>query len=150
MLKNQLAAGVLPGGKVKFEADGFTPSAGGARHTVSPAPKQGMTQTSADRRKGRRVFLGLPGKARVADRADPLTVELMDVSASGSRLEVHGDAATVHVHDRMALGFVVPGWPKCQAKGQVVRVERAKHFALVLDDTNEAFDAFIRLVASRR
>jgi hypothetical protein len=84
----------------------------------------------------------------MAERAEPLFVELMDVSASGSRFQVQGDADGVHVDQDVAFGFVVRGWPNCQAKGRVVRVEQTGQFALALDDTNEAFDGFVRLLAA--
>jgi hypothetical protein len=72
----------------------------------------------------------------------------MDASASGSRFLVLGNLDGVYVDQYVAFGFVVRGWPNCQAKGRVVRVEQTGQFALALDDTNEPFDGFLRLLAA--
>jgi hypothetical protein len=112
------------------------------------ALEEGMAHTRADRRREERFVLGLPARARIAECAEPLFVELMDASASGSRFQVHGNVDGVQVDQDVAFGFVVRGWPKCQAKGRVVRVEQTGHFALALDDTNEAFDGLLRLLAA--
>jgi hypothetical protein len=104
----------------------------------------------ADRRRESRFFLGLPVRARLAEHAAPLDLELLDVSASGSRFQLHNDSEAVQVRDHVAFGFIVPGWPACQAKGQVIRVDAPKKFALALDDTNEAFDGFVRLLTTER
>jgi PilZ domain len=106
-----------------------------------------MNQARVDRRKEERFFLGLPVKARVAERTAPLIVELTDISASGARFQAQENTDVV-VDENVAFGFVVPGWPNCQAKGQITRVERTMQFAVTLDDTNEAFDGFIRLLAA--
>jgi PilZ domain len=108
-----------------------------------------MAHKRADRRRAKRFVLGLPVRARIAERAEPLFVELMDASASGSRFQVQGNVDSLHVDQDVAFGFVVDGWPNCQAKGRVVRVEHTGQFALALDDTNEAFDGFLRLLAAR-
>jgi hypothetical protein len=109
-----------------------------------------MPAITVDRRKEERFLLRLPIKARIAECISPFIAELTDVSASGARCDVRGDADTLHVDDCVAFGFVVPGWPKCQAKGQIVRIERPRTFGMAIDDTNEAFNAFIRLLASKR
>jgi hypothetical protein len=109
-----------------------------------------MAQGRTDRRREERFFLGLPVKARFAERTAPLLVELIDVSASGSRFQVQNDTDAVQVEEHVAFGFIVPGWPSCQAKGKVVRVGQTMQFVLALDDTNEAFDGFIRLLATDR
>jgi hypothetical protein len=77
-------------------------------------------------------------------------VELLDVSESGARFHAIDGEADVHLADRATFGFVVPGEPSCQAKGLVVRAERSGRFAgqfvLALDETNDAFVGFIRLL----
>jgi hypothetical protein len=71
-------------------------------------------------------------------------VELLDVSESGARFQALD--AEVHVADRATFGFVVPGEPSCQAEGLVVRADRSGQFVLALDDANDAFVGFIRLL----
>lgn len=76
-------------------------------------------------------------------------VELLDVSKSGARFHATDDV-DINVADRAAFGFVVPGEPSCQAQGLVVRAEHTGRFAgqfvLALDDANDAFAGFIRLL----
>ena len=73
-------------------------------------------------------------------------VELLDVSKSGARFHAIDGEADVHIADRATFGFVVPGEPSCQAQGLVVRADRSGQFVLALDDTNDAFVGFIRLL----
>jgi len=109
-----------------------------------------MTDTPPDRRRHTRFPLGLPVGVRVAGRRTPLMVELLDVSKSGARFHAMEGDADIHVADRATFGFVVPGEPSCQAQGLVVRAEHSGRFAgqfvLALDDTNDAFVGFIRLL----
>jgi PilZ domain len=121
------------------------------------SPEDGMTESWSDlsesgreRRRHARFPLGLPVKVRLAGRADPLVVELMDLSATGARFQAQedADAEAVHVDERVAFGFVVPDQPNCQARGQVLRVDRTGQFVLLLDHANEAFLGFIRLLAA--
>jgi hypothetical protein len=94
--------------------------------------------------------MGLPVGVRLAGRRTPLVVELLDVSESGARFHAADGDAEIHVSDRAMFGFVVPGEPSCQAQGLVVRAEHsgrnAGQFVLALDDTNDAFVGFIRLL----
>jgi hypothetical protein len=107
-----------------------------------------MTDSPPDRRRHARFPLGLPVGVRLAGRRTPLVVELLDVSAAGARF--HAVDAEVRVSERAAFGFVVPDRPSCQAQGLVVRADRSGQFAgqfvLALDDTNDAFAGFIRLL----
>jgi hypothetical protein len=109
-----------------------------------------MTDAPLERRRHTRFPLGLPVGLRLAGRRTPLTVELLDVSESGARFHSADGEAEVHVADRAAFGFVVPGEPSCQAQGLVVRAEHSGRFAgqfvLALDGTNDAFVGFIRLL----
>jgi hypothetical protein len=109
-----------------------------------------MTDSQSDRRRHARFPLGLPVGVRLAGRRTPLMVELLDVSESGARFNAADAEAEVHVADRATFGFVVPDQPSCQAQGLVVRAERSGRFAgqfvLALDDTNDAFVGFIRLL----
>ena len=107
-----------------------------------------MTHSPSERRRHARFPLGLPVGVRLAGRRTPLVVELLDLSASGARFRAAD--ADVNVSDRAAFGFVVPDRPSCQAQGLVVRADRSGRFAgqfvLALDDTNDAFVGFIRLL----
>lgn len=105
-----------------------------------------MTETPPDRRRHTRFPLGLPVGVRLAGRRTPLMVELLDVSESGARFHATEGGAEIHVADRATFGFVVPGEPSCQAQGLVVRAERSGQFVLALDDANDAFVGFIRLL----
>ena len=105
-----------------------------------------MTDSQPDRRRHARFPLGLPVGVRLAGRRTPLMVELLDVSESGARFHALDGDAEVHVADRATFGFVVPGEPSCRAQGLVVRADRSGQFVLALDDTNDAFVGFIRLL----
>jgi len=107
-----------------------------------------MNEAQPDRRRHTRFPLGLPVGVRLAGRRTPLMVELLDVSESGARFHAVDGDAVVHVADRATFGFVVPGEPSCQAQGLVVRADRSGQFVLALDDTNDAFVGFIRLLAA--
>jgi hypothetical protein len=98
-----------------------------------------------DRRRHSRFPLGLPVEMRVAGRAEPFTVELMDVSAGGGRFRFAG--ADVSVDQHATFGFVIPDQRRCFARGRVVRVDAPGQFALSLDQANEAFLSFLRLLA---
>ena len=105
-----------------------------------------MIDSQPDRRRHARFPLGLPVGVRLAGRRTPLMVELLDVSESGARFHALDGDAEVHVADRATFGFVVPGEPSCRAQGLVVRADRSGQFVLALDDTNDAFVGFIRLL----
>jgi hypothetical protein len=103
-----------------------------------------MTEGSRDRRRHERFPLGLPVRVRLQEREQALLAELLDVSKSGARFGAPiGD---VRLDDKVAFGFVMPDRPSCHAKGQVVRVEDSGQFVLALDDSNDAFAGFIRLL----
>jgi hypothetical protein len=103
-----------------------------------------MAQTNQERRRHARFTLGLPVGLRLARRPTPLMVELLDVSESGARFQTMGDE--VRVEDRATFGFVSPERPACHAEGRVVRVDRSGQFVLILDEANDDFVGFIRLL----
>jgi len=105
-----------------------------------------MNDSPPERRRHARFPLGLPVGVRVAGRRTPLMVELLDVSESGARFHALEGDTGVHVSDRATFGFVVPGEPSCQAQGLVVRADRSGQFVLALDEANDAFVGFIRLL----
>jgi hypothetical protein len=105
-----------------------------------------MTESPRDRRRHERFPLGLPVRVELEEREQALIVELLDISKSGARFgSLAGD---VRVSDHVTFGFVMPDRPSCHAKGQVVRVDRSGQFVLALDDANDEFVGFIRLLES--
>ena len=105
-----------------------------------------MTEAQRERRRHARFPLGLPVGLRVGGRKTPLMVELLDVSESGARFSASDAEVRIRVDERAAFGFVVPDRPSCQAQGLVVRADRSGQFVLALDDKNESFVGFIRLL----
>ena len=105
-----------------------------------------MTDSPADRRRHARYPLGLPVGVRLEGRPTPLMVELLDVSESGARFRTMGQR--VKVAARATFGFVIPDRPSCQARGLVVRSDASGQFVLALDDANESFVGFVRLLAA--
>jgi PilZ domain len=105
-----------------------------------------MTEAQRERRRHARFPLGLPVGLRVGGRKTPLVVELLDVSESGARFSASDAEVRIRVDERAAFGFVVPDRPSCQAQGLVVRADRSGQFVLALDDKNESFVGFIRLL----
>ncbi|MBC8132876.1 MAG: PilZ domain-containing protein [Deltaproteobacteria bacterium] len=95
----------------------------------------------ADRRRNARFMLGLPVKLHLAGVLEPLTVEVMDLSACGGRFR--SATQTARLHQNAAIMFLLPGPRRCLAKGRVVRTEASGEFALHLDRVNEAFMGFI-------
>jgi hypothetical protein len=103
-----------------------------------------MAGTTPERRRHARFTLGLPVGLRLERRPTPLMVELLDVSESGARFQTMGDE--VRVADRATFGFVSPERPGCHAEGRIVRVDRSGQFVVVLDEANDDFVGFIRLL----
>lgn len=104
---------------------------------------------SRERRRHERFPLGLPVHVHVQmeESEHALLAELLDVSESGARFGAPiGD---VRVDDKVAFGFVMPDRDSCRAAGQVVRVDESGQFVLALDDANDAFVGFIRLLETR-
>jgi hypothetical protein len=102
-----------------------------------------MTE-ARERRRHERFPLGLPVRVHFEEHEHALLVELLDVSETGARFVAPiGD---VRVDDRVTFGFVMPDRSSCHARGQVVRVDGAGQFVLALDDANDGFVGFIRLL----
>lgn len=99
------------------------------------------TTAPADRRKNSRFLLGLPVKLHLAGVADPITVEVVDLSMGGGRFRSATD--TVRLNQNAAIVFVLPGPRSCLAKGRVVRADASGEFALRLDRANAAFVGFV-------
>lgn len=99
-----------------------------------------------DRRRHSRFPLGLPVEMRLVGRQEPVTVELMDISAGGGRFRVVG--ADVSVDQAASFGFVVPDQRRCLAQGRVIRVDGAGQFALSFEQANDEFLGFVGLLSS--
>ncbi len=98
-----------------------------------------------DRRRHTRFPLGLPVGVQIAGRPGPITVELLDLSATGGRFRCVGDR--VRVDETATVAFVLEDQRRCQAEGRVVRSDASGEFALRLKTSNEAFVAFVRRLA---
>jgi hypothetical protein len=98
-----------------------------------------------DRRRHARFPLGLPVGVQLAGRPGPITVELLDLSATGGRFRCLGDR--VRVDETATVAFVLEDQRRCQAEGRVVRSDASGEFALRLKKSNDAFAAFVRRLA---
>jgi hypothetical protein len=98
-----------------------------------------------DRRRHARFPLGLPVGLQIAGRPGPITVELLDLSATGGRFRSLGDR--VRVDETATVVFVLEDQRRCQAEGRVVRADASGEFALRLKTSNDAFVAFVRHLA---
>lgn len=96
----------------------------------------------ADRRRNSRFMLGLPVRLHLAGVPDPITVEVIDLSAGGGRFR--SATETARLHQNAAIVFVLPGPRQCLAKGRVVRTDASGVFALRLEKANDAFLGFVR------
>jgi hypothetical protein len=108
------------------------------------APKS--TQPASERRSNTRYPLGLPVRVHLAGTADPITVELMDISAKGGRFR--GETETVRLDQIASFAFVLPGQRQCSARGRVVRSDGAGEFVLRLEAVNKAFLGFVSQLAT--
>lgn len=99
-----------------------------------------------DRRQHLRFPLGLPVRLHITGRAEPLTVELVDVGEGGVRFRALEDG--VSLDQRAAFAFVIAGEPVCAASGRVMRVAAGGEFILSLDEANAAFHDFLRFLSA--
>ena len=135
--------GSEPPAKGSVEASSTSPKANRPR-SVEPT----STKVAANRRRHARFPLGLPVTLHVVGRAQPITVEIVDVSAGGIRLRALEDP--LRVGERASLHFVLPEKRNCKAGGVIARAERRNESVLILDETNDAFRAFIASLSSGR
>lgn len=101
--------------------------------------------TGQDRRRHTRFPLGLPVGVQIAGRPELITVELLDLSATGGRFRSLGDR--VRVDETATVAFLLEDQRRCMAEGCVVRSDASGEFAVRLKKGNEAFAAFIRRLA---
>jgi hypothetical protein len=104
-------------------------------------PQIGKADSKADRRRSARFPLGLPVRVHIDGRPDPITVELMDLSAGGGRFRCL--AETVAVDQDASFAFLLPGQRRCLAKGRIIRADASGEFALRLQGANRAFLGFV-------
>lgn len=110
-----------------------------------PAPTTRAAADGTDRRRHTRFPLGLPVGVHIAGRAAPITVELLDLSATGGRFRALEDK--VCLDETATVSFVLDDQRRCQAEGQVVRADPSGEFAIRLNRANPAFAEFIRQLA---
>lgn len=103
-------------------------------------------QKGSDRRRARRIPIGLPVRVHLDGAGTAETLELRDVSATGCFLRTLS-APRVFVDQKVALGFVLPGKTVGLARGRVVRVER-EGFAVQMEGRNGPFDEFLRALVA--
>ena len=94
-----------------------------------------------ERRRDARYHLGLPVGVKLAGRPQPITVELLDLSARGGRFRCLEER--VRVDETASVVFVLEDQSRCVAEGQVVRSGPNGEFAVRLEGTNDAFVAFV-------
>lgn len=98
-----------------------------------------------ERRHYTRFPLGLPVGVQLSGRAEPITVELLDLSADGGRFRSLGER--VPVDETATVVFLLDDQRRCMAEGRVVRSDPSGEFAVRLKKGNPAFAAFIRRLA---
>jgi PilZ domain len=99
------------------------------------------TTTAVERRKSARFPLGLPVRVHLTGHADPITVEVVDLSARGGRFRCLDER--VLVNETASFAFVLPDERHCAAKGRVVRADDSGEFAIKLSKANRAFLGFM-------
>ncbi len=109
-------------------------------------PKQSKSHVDRpERRRNIRFPLGLPVRVYLAGKADPITVELADLSMGGGRFRCATES--VSLDQAASFAFVLPGQRRCSAKGRVVRADPNGEFALRLQEANRAFLGFVGQLA---
>jgi len=94
-----------------------------------------------ERRKRPRFPLGLPVRVHLAGRSDPITAEVVDLSARGGRFRCLDES--VQVNQTASFAFVLPDQKHCIAKGHVVRADGSGEFAVKLSNANRAYLGFV-------
>lgn len=102
-------------------------------------------QIKVERRRSARFPLGLPVRIHVTGHADPITAEVVDLSARGGRFRTIDE--TVEVNQTASFAFVLPGERHCAAKGRVVRANDSGEFAVKLSKANRAYLGFLGEIA---
>lgn len=100
---------------------------------------------SVERRKSVRFPLGLPVRVHLTGHSDPITVEVVDLSARGGRFRTMDEP--VKVNQTASFAFVLPGEKHCTAKGRVVRADDSGEFAVKLSKANRAYLGFVGDIA---
>jgi hypothetical protein len=112
------------------------------------APKNSNEKPAArtvERRRSTRFPLGLPVRVHLAGQPDPITVEVVDLSARGGRFRSMDE--TVKVDQTASFAFVLPDQKHCAAKGRVVRANDSGEFAVKLSKANRAYLGFLGEIA---
>ena len=96
---------------------------------------------TVERRKRPRFPLGLPVRVHLSGKSDPITAEVVDLSARGGRFRCIEE--TVQVNQTASFAFVLPDQKHCVATGRVVRADASGEFAVKLSNANRAYLGFV-------
>lgn len=96
---------------------------------------------TVERRKRPRFPLGLPVRVHLAGKSDPITAEVVDLSARGGRFRCLDEI--VHVNQAASFAFVLPDQKHCIAEGLVIRADDTGEFAVKLSNANRAYLGFV-------
>jgi hypothetical protein len=96
-----------------------------------------------ERRRKRRCALGLPVRIQIDGVPFAHTVELRDVSSGGCFVRTDESAPAVLRDQEVAIGFILPSRQVALARGRVRREVPDEGFAVVFDETNQAFERFV-------
>lgn len=107
--------------------------------------KEGGEPNRVERRRSARFPLGLPVLVHLTGHADPITAEVVDLSARGGRFRSLEEE--VRVDQTASFAFVLPGERHCTAKGRVVRADANGEFAVKLSTANRAYLGFVGEIA---
>ena len=82
----------------------------------------------------------------LAGQTDPITAEVVDLSARGGRFRCLDDE-TVQLNQTASFAFVLPDQKHCTARGLVIRADDHGEFALKLSKANRAYLGFVGEIA---
>lgn len=117
------------------------PSAAAPAATQHEASGPTAHAARPERRRNTRFPLGLPVHVTLVGQAEPMTVELTDLSMSGGRFR--GAPEPVSLDQVATFSFLLPGQKRCQVRGKVVRSDGGGEFALRFTEANRTFLGFV-------
>jgi hypothetical protein len=94
-----------------------------------------------NRRRHKRVLVGLPVEVHIGEKTKTIVVELVDIAKAGVRFRSLGEEVTVG--ERATFTFTVEGQGNCSAEGKVARVHAGNEFIVVLEKANPKFRDFV-------
>jgi hypothetical protein len=99
------------------------------------------SHNAVERRKRPRFPLGLPVRVHLAGKSEPITAEVVDLSARGGRFRCIDEI--VQVNQTASFAFVLADQKHCVATGRVVRANDNGEFAVKLSNANRAYLGFV-------